>query len=68
MWPKNFPGRKNDRRVAALLRMKPPRTGLSLAEIAEHPYTILKSRCLPDAIARGIRTKKDRSARARLRA
>lgn len=48
--------------------MKPPPAGLSHAQIAEHPYTILKSRILPDAIARGIRTKKDRSARGKFRA
>lgn len=68
MKPANFPGRKNDRRVVALLGMKPPADNLSLGEIAKHPFTILQSRILPDAMARGIRTKKDRSARAKVRA
>lgn len=67
MKPRNFPGRKNDRRIAALLHMKAPPAGLSLAQIVEHPHDILRRRILPDAVARAIRTKKDRSARGKLR-
>lgn len=67
MKPRNFPGRKNDRRVVALLHMKPPPAGLPLSEIAKHPHDILRRRILPDAMARAIRTKKDRSARGKLR-
>lgn len=66
MKPCNFPGRKNDRRKRALARMTKP-VGLSAAEQSEHPYFITAARILPDAVARGVRTKKDRSARGRLR-
>lgn len=65
MKPKNFPGRKNERRKRALGRMKPPR-GLSTEELARHPFEITRLRILPDSIARSIRTKKDRSAQARI--
>lgn len=68
MKPKNFPGRKNDRRISALARMKPMSEGLSLSEQSEHPYSILQARVLPDAMARNIRTKKDRHDRAKVRA
>jgi hypothetical protein len=72
MKPKNFPGRKNDRRNRAFARMKYPTraTGgaLSHAERAVHPYFITQSRIVPDAVARGIRTKKDRSAGSKFRA
>jgi hypothetical protein len=63
MKPANFPGRKNDRRIRALSRMDKPR-GLSLAAQAQHPYFITRCRVLPDHVARGIRTKKDRTHRA----
>lgn len=68
MKPKNFPGRKNDRRKAALSRMRPPVGTQSHAAIALHPYTILSSRIMPDEMARAIRTKKDRTSRAKVRA
>jgi hypothetical protein len=66
MKPRNFPGRKNDRRKAALARLKP-----SVAfnpEKAKAEQAVLCSRILPDSMARGIRTKIDRSARGKLRA
>lgn len=66
MKPRNFPGRKNDRRARALARMAMP-TGLSHAEKAEHPFYITQSRVIPDQVARAIRTKKDRSARGKIR-
>jgi hypothetical protein len=66
MKPKNFPGRKNERRKRALARMKKP-VGLSLYEQSEHPYFITESRIMSNSIARAVRTKKDRSAFARLR-
>lgn len=60
MKPKNFPGRKNDRRKRALAQA----VRFGRADEVE----VLKSRIIPDAMARGIRTKKDRSARGKLRA
>lgn len=54
MKPMNFPGRKNDRRKGALERCK------RVPEIA-----VLKCRILPDTMARGVRTKKDRRDRAK---
>jgi hypothetical protein len=68
MKPKNFPGRKNDRRKSALARMDAPRAGMSHAWMAEHPHSLLQKKILPDPVARGIRSKKDRSARGKLRA
>lgn len=67
MKPKNFPGRKNDRRKAALARIQPPPTHLSPYEMACHPYSRLSAKILPDSVARAIRTKKDRSARGKIR-
>ena len=66
MNPMNFPGRKNERRKRALARMEKPRPGLSHAELSEHPYEITRLRILPDAIARGVRTKKDRRHMAKI--
>lgn len=60
MKPKNFPGRKNDRRKLAL------KQAIAFKRTAE--VDALNSRILPDAMARGIRTKKDRSARGKFRA
>jgi len=57
MKPRNFPGRKNDRRKAALARGPSDKAGAD----------VLRSRILPDQVARSIRTKKDRSDRGRLR-
>lgn len=71
MKPANFPGRKNDRRKTALARMKKPELTGSLANKAEQrrasAYHITEARVLPNSVARGIRTKKDRSARGKLR-
>jgi hypothetical protein len=66
MKPRNFPGRKNDRRKAALARLN-PLTAFN-PEKAKQEQSVLKSRIIPDSMARGIRTKKDRSARGKLRA
>ncbi len=66
MKPMNFPGRKNDRRKRALANMAPPRPGLSHAALVEHPYELLRWRILPDAVARNVRTKKDRTHRAKI--
>lgn len=66
MKPANFPGRKNDRRKGALARMPVPEK-TSHAQHAEHPYYRLAAKIVPDAIARSIHTKKDRSARGILR-
>lgn len=65
MKPCNFPGRKNDRRKRALYRMAKPPAGLSAEAMSRHPWEITRLRILPDAVARGIRTKKDRSASAK---
>lgn len=61
MKPRNFPGRKNQRRKDAIARHKGP------ANMAErNDYTNTQLRIVPDAVARAVRTKKDRSAFARL--
>jgi hypothetical protein len=63
MKPMNFPGRKNARRERALQRlMRRALNGRPLKEAAT-----LSSRIVPDEIARGVRTKKDRSARGKIR-
>jgi len=66
MKPKNFPGRKNDRRKGALARLG---SDISLTGEGEkeREQRALMSRIIPDGIARSIRTKKDRSARGKLR-
>lgn len=57
MKPANFPARKNARRLRALKRLA-----------ANHPDAArLQRRLTSEAVARSIRTKKDRSARAKLR-
>lgn len=71
MRPANFPGRKNERRIDALARLTksisktvdPER----LAAI-HNEMRFLGAIIVPVSVARSIRTKKDRSARARLRA
>jgi hypothetical protein len=65
MKPANFPGRKNDRRKGALARLRPA-TAFN-PEKATKEQEVLRSRILPDSMARGIRTKIDRSARGKLR-
>ena len=67
MKPKNFPGRKNDRRKGALARLG---SGVSLIGEGkkEREQRALMSRIMSDGMARSIRTKKDRSARGKLRA
>jgi len=60
MKPANFPGRKNNRRKRALVQ--------AAAHGRKGEVEVLSSRILPDAIARSIRTKINRSARGKLRA
>lgn len=60
MKPKNFPGRKNARRRRALAQ--------AMVYGRKDEVEVLKARILPESIARGIRTKKDRSSRGKLRA
>jgi hypothetical protein len=62
MKPANFPGRKNDRRKRALSRMR-ARDEFGYND----PYFRTEVKILSDADARSIRTKKDRSARGKLR-
>lgn len=64
MKPANFPGRKNARRLAALRRW--PANPVSEKEERARDITAL--RIMSDQEARSIRTKKDRSSQARLRA
>jgi hypothetical protein len=45
--------------------MKRPE-GLTIGAQAKHPYFITQSRILPDQVARSVRTKKDRTSRAKL--
>lgn len=63
MTPSNFPGRKNARRTKAL--------GLASRkknrEAAEIEAANLLAKIIPQHTAEGIRTKKDRSARASFR-
>jgi hypothetical protein len=65
MKPRNFPGRENDRRKGALARLKP--SAAFNPEKAKQEQSVLKSRIIPDSMARDIRTKIDRSARGKLR-
>jgi hypothetical protein len=67
MKPANFPGRKNARRIAALKRL-PAGSNLIGTDKRAVEYRALMSRIVPDSIARDIRTKKDRSARGKIRA
>jgi hypothetical protein len=60
MKPRNFPGRKNDRRKVALFE------AVQFGRTDE--AAVLRSRIVPDEMARAVRTKKDRSARSKLRA
>lgn len=63
MKPANFPGRKNDRRKRAMARMLGA-PGL----YDDDTRAVTAARIVPDSTARAVRTKKDRSAQARLRA
>ena len=67
MKPRNFPGRKNDRRKRALKRLGSgiSMTGMDAKAIEQRA---LISSIMSDSEARGIRTKKDRSARGKFRA
>jgi len=67
MKPRNFPGRKNDRRKAALMRLG---AGVSMIGDGkkEREQRALMSCIMSDDVARSIRTKKDRSASSKLRA
>jgi hypothetical protein len=73
MHPMNFPGRKNERRIRALAQLRKPRSSKAIrlgrppgfdreAEIKR-----LQELIIPANVAAGIRTKKDRSSRARFR-
>ena len=63
MKPMNFPGRKNDRRKLALKLVRNKEN----TEAAVAEAMVLTGRIMPDAVARGVRTKKDRSHQAKLR-
>lgn len=63
MKPKNFPGRKRERQITALsTASKKENRGAALRELIA-----LHGRIVSAAVARGTRTKKDRSARGKLR-
>lgn len=69
MKPKNFPGRKNDRRIGAEgRRLRMPIFDARSERLHKQELEALQARILPDSMARGIRTKKDRSARGKFRA
>ena len=64
MLKKNSPGRKNERRIRALERLKKPKQVVT--EDADKgrvavEIKILESKILTETEARGIRSKKDRS-------
>jgi hypothetical protein len=73
MKPKNFPGRKNEKRKRALAQLKKAANtkadrldrapGFSRAREIER----LEAKIMPESVARAVRTKKDRSGRAKLR-
>ncbi len=76
--PKNFPGRVNDRRIAALARIQDQLArGLKMTRLGAVNLTAddrarlnkdadaLVLRIRPRDVARAIRTKKDRSGRVR---
>jgi hypothetical protein len=64
MKPKNFPGRKRERQITALANAAKKAN----QEAAMRESTALHGRIVSASVARGIRTKKDRSARGNLRA
>ena len=72
MHPKNFPGRKNDRRLGALRRLgkinggTPP--GRTSGDSLQAAFGHLAGLVMAPETARAIRTKKDRRDRAKLRA
>jgi hypothetical protein len=71
MKPANFPGRKNERRISALSRLYgviSKTNSERRLEIAQTEIRNLGKRIVSPDAARANRTKKDRSARARLRA
>lgn len=69
MKPSNFPGRKNDRRKRALAHiMTPPPDSEWAKDASKHPYVVTHRCIIANDVARGIRTKKDRSANAKFRA
>jgi hypothetical protein len=71
MTPKNFPGRKNDRRMAALARLGKDNGGTPVGRTSGKSLEVdrehLASLVTTPEMARAIRTKKDRSAFARIR-
>lgn len=64
MKPKNFPGRKNNRRISALARLK---AKVSLKDADKVHMDVLTKRILDKNEARRVRTKKDRRDKANLR-
>lgn len=72
MKPKNFPGRKNDRRIVALARLRdrlaiapPAPWGATIIDRLQKEIDTLEDRIVDDDTARQVRTKKDRSAQGR---
>lgn len=63
MTPKNFPGRKNQRRIDAVALATKKENG----EAAKIELDNLRQAIAAPDAARAIRTKKDRSARGRIR-
>jgi hypothetical protein len=73
MYPMNFPGRKNERRIRALAQLRKPRNSKAIrldrppGFHRETEIERLEELIMPANVAAGIRTKKDRSTRARFR-
>ncbi len=74
MRPANFPGRKNERRKGALLQLlaakntKADRLDRPPGFSRQSEVQAVSAAIVLDDVARSTRTKKDRSAHARLRA
>lgn len=74
MKPKNFPSRKNARRIRALAQLqaakntKADRLGRTPEFSRAAEMNALQGLIMPDSVASAVRTKKDRSGRGRLRA
>jgi hypothetical protein len=73
MKPANFPGRKNDRRIRALAQLqrgentKADRLGRPPGFSRSSEIKVISSLIVSAEVARNVRTKKDRSSRAKVR-
>lgn len=63
MKPANFPGRRNERRKRALKLLRNRKD----QDAANAEALTLHGRIMPDSVARGVRTRKNRAHMAKLR-